>query len=73
MYVSFFKFNKICTRSTVEMLLVKWLMSCEMWCACLGGGGEANAKREAHEAQILTCSRPDSQTRISLITPQDTT
>ena len=27
-----------------------------------GVGGAASVKREAHEAQILTCSRPDSQT-----------
>ena len=27
-----------------------------------GGGGTASAKREARDAQILTYSRPDSQT-----------
>ena len=27
-----------------------------------GGGGAASAKRDVRDAQILTCSRPDSQT-----------
>ena len=27
-----------------------------------GGGGAGSAKREARDAQILTCSRSDSQT-----------
>ena len=27
-----------------------------------GGGGAARVKHEARDAQILTCSRPDSQT-----------
>ena len=63
-------YKKYCRNAFSQVANVLW----NVVCVCLGrGGGEANAKREAHEAQILTCSRPDSQTRISLITPQDTT
>ena len=57
------KFMKTTTHLMTLQLLSGRMLFIHVAVACTSQGrkGAASAKREAHDTQILTCSRPDSQ------------